>query len=442
MLKAINLVMLILVCGSVAAEPLGTGFTYQGELRDGGAPANGVYDLQFELYDIESGGAIIGSAVLVDNVTVDNGVFSVELDFGAGPYAGDQLWLEVGVRAGTSSGGFTGLLPRQKLTAAPYALHAEMIATNAVSGAQIVNGSVRAADIGPNSVGTSEIIASQVQRRLSGSCAEGTNLESVNEDGSIVCVDDEHNHVGEVWFEGLANNRLLSLTNTSADATGGFRATTNGGTGITGGYQPSDGTSGIGIHGYANGPGVGLSGYSQFGLGLRAESFAGTNIIEAYDGGPTSDNLRFRVSLGGNVFADGSFTGGGADVAEFIDSEDLLVPGDVVEIGPNGEFQKVREAGSTSVAGVITTHPGLLMNATESRQTLADGPALALVGRVPVKVTDQGGAVRPGDLLIASSIPGHAMRAPSNPLPGTVIGKSMDKHDAGEGEVEMLVMLR
>ena len=38
-----------------------------------------------------------------------------------------------------------------------------------------------------------------------------------------------------------------------------------------------------------------------------------------------------------------------------------------------------------------------------------------MVGRVPVKATAENGAIRPGDLLVASAIPGHAMRGPANP---------------------------
>jgi len=34
------------------------------------------------------------------------------------------------------------------------------------------------------------------------------------------------------------------------------------------------------------------------------------------------------------------------------------------------------------------------------------------------------------------------MRAPVQPLPGTVIGKSLGTHESGAGAVEILVMLR
>jgi hypothetical protein len=82
------------------------------------------------------------------------------------------------------------------------------------------------------------------------------------------------------------------------------------------------------------------------------------------------------------------------------------------------------------------------MNASEARQTLDDGPALALAGRVPVKVSAENGKIQPGDLLVASSTPGHAMRAPKNPAAGTVIGKALGVLERGTGSLEMLVMLR
>src|SRR5262249_37577172 len=54
---------------------IGAGFTYQGRLTDGGNPANGVYDLQFILYDAATGGAQVGPIVTSDDVTVTSGLF-------------------------------------------------------------------------------------------------------------------------------------------------------------------------------------------------------------------------------------------------------------------------------------------------------------------------------------------------------------------------------
>ncbi|NOZ26546.1 MAG: hypothetical protein GXP39_00650 [Chloroflexi bacterium] len=106
---------------SSAPSLLGTSFTYQGRLLDGGRPASGTYDLQFRLYDAASGGNAVGSSIVKNDVVVSDGLFTVLLDFGD-VFDGSALWLEVGVRPGDSTGAFTPLHPRQALTPTPYAL--------------------------------------------------------------------------------------------------------------------------------------------------------------------------------------------------------------------------------------------------------------------------------------------------------------------------------
>jgi hypothetical protein len=110
--------------GPGAQAVLGTAFTYQGRLTDGGSPANGTYDLQFTLYDAASGGAAVGSTVTAADVDVADGLFTVRLDFGVNAFRGQARYLAVAVRPGDSSGAYTPLSPRQPLTAAPYALYA------------------------------------------------------------------------------------------------------------------------------------------------------------------------------------------------------------------------------------------------------------------------------------------------------------------------------
>jgi len=98
---------------------LGTAFTYQGQLKKAGNPVNGNCDFQFSLYD-ESGGSPIGVQTTT-GITVTNGLFTVQLDFGAGAFQGDARWLQIAVKcAGDTS--YVTLSPRQPLTAAPYAL--------------------------------------------------------------------------------------------------------------------------------------------------------------------------------------------------------------------------------------------------------------------------------------------------------------------------------
>ncbi len=100
-----------------------TTFTYQGRLTDGGSPADGTYDFQFTLYNAMDDGASVGNTVTVEDVTVTEGLFTVQLDFGS-VFDGTALWLEIGVRPGGSNVAYTTLSPRQELTGAPYALYA------------------------------------------------------------------------------------------------------------------------------------------------------------------------------------------------------------------------------------------------------------------------------------------------------------------------------
>ena len=104
--------------------PLGAGFTYQGRLDVDGAPADGVYDFQFRLYDAATDGSQVGGTVTVGDVTVTGGLFNALLDFGEAPFDGDARWLEIAVRSGDSDGAYSSLFPRQQLSATPYALHA------------------------------------------------------------------------------------------------------------------------------------------------------------------------------------------------------------------------------------------------------------------------------------------------------------------------------
>lgn len=103
--------------------PLGTGFTYQGYLTDGGAPANGIYDFQFQLYDELTGGSQVGNTLTHSNVNVAEGFFTVVLDFGS-VFTGLARYLEISVRPAASGDTYTTLDPRQALTAAPYAIYA------------------------------------------------------------------------------------------------------------------------------------------------------------------------------------------------------------------------------------------------------------------------------------------------------------------------------
>jgi hypothetical protein len=114
---------LALSAGAGLGFAQGTAFTYQGRLTDGGNPANGGYDLVFELYSDGAGANQIGGALTNSGAAVANGLFTATLDFGSGTLPGADRWLGIGVRT-NGGGAFTALRPLQKLTPAPYAVTA------------------------------------------------------------------------------------------------------------------------------------------------------------------------------------------------------------------------------------------------------------------------------------------------------------------------------
>jgi hypothetical protein len=114
---------LSLFAGAVSADPVGSDFTYQGQLTDAGSPANGPYDFQFALFTSAGDGTPVDT-VSVDDLVVSGGLVNASLDFTDAPYTGQALWVEVRVRPGTSTGSYTTLAPRQPLNATPYALYA------------------------------------------------------------------------------------------------------------------------------------------------------------------------------------------------------------------------------------------------------------------------------------------------------------------------------
>jgi hypothetical protein len=115
MKRAILLGLLGWLALTLASPLVAQPFTYQGFLKQNGQPVNGTVSMVFRLYDAPTGGIQIGSPI-TQTVNVQNGLFTVQLDFGA-VWNGADRYLEISV-------GSTTLAPRVKITPAPYAAFA------------------------------------------------------------------------------------------------------------------------------------------------------------------------------------------------------------------------------------------------------------------------------------------------------------------------------
>src|SRR5262245_48632992 len=83
---------LALVSLAAAQTPVSPAFTYQGQLKDEGQPAEGIYHFRFSLMDAVSGGNQIGQTIMARNYQVSDGLFTVSLneagEFGPGAFNG------------------------------------------------------------------------------------------------------------------------------------------------------------------------------------------------------------------------------------------------------------------------------------------------------------------------------------------------------------------
>ena len=139
-----------------------TAFTYQGELEQSGQPASGNFDFEFVLFDVASGGTPLIGPINVEDVPVDAGLFTTEVDFGMNVFGVMDVWLEIRVREGASTDAFTTLAPRQKVTPAPLAHHALNVEMDAIGTAAIAPGGVSESDIADSAISSRTLATGSV----------------------------------------------------------------------------------------------------------------------------------------------------------------------------------------------------------------------------------------------------------------------------------------
>ncbi len=160
--------------------------------------------------------------------------------------------------------------------------------------------------------------------------------------------------------------------------------------------------------------------------------------------GSGADTLHFKITADGSVFSDANIYSTPADVAEMYFVQGNAAAGDVVEAVPAANedtFAVTKATGAHTIMGVISTAPGPVMNYDwKNPGKLAMQKPVALVGRVPVKVSEENGAIHTGDrLTVSGQIPGHAAKMTQS---GQSIGIALeDSHGGGSGTDEILVFV-
>ncbi|MBU0661296.1 hypothetical protein KKG22_03920 [Patescibacteria group bacterium] len=163
---------------------------------------------------------------------------------------------------------------------------------------------------------------------------------------------------------------------------------------------------------------------------------------------------KFSVAGNGDVATVGNFFAASAvmgtpgvpgDLAERVDVDPTegAEPGDVMIIDPQDvdSYKKSNEAYAQSIAGVVSTQPTIVVGNGKTEFT-AD---MAMVGRVPIKISNENGAVEHGDLLVTASTPGHAMKYDALKDDGTkvvgIIGMALESFDANSSSTGKIMAL-
>lgn len=233
-------------------------------------------------------------------------------------------------------------------------------------------------------------------------------------------------------------------TGANATSTGDINLGGGGGGGGSGiAENPNGGTGGSGYWGGGGAGGAPTGNTSDAGnagksYGAGGGGAASEDVIGNADGGRGTDGAVVTFN----------YTGAGADLAEWYETRPDVEAGDVVGLGHDSyQYNSLlglqrsaileKVSAMSGPVGVVASAPFQILG----RDVLEDGNhplPIALAGRVPVKVSQENGVIKSGDLLTISSIPGVAMRSTKA---GITIGQALEDAVCESGKVCKVLMI-
>ncbi|MFW6069504.1 MAG: hypothetical protein ACOC9X_00545 [bacterium] len=457
---------------------VGEAISYQGYLTDDdGERLSGTYAMIFRLYRQSNGGAPVYESASM-NVTVEEGLFEVAFDAPQGVFDGGPLWLGIEVEGEVLS-------PRQEIHPAPYAMGVRpgAVVRNAATGTAL---RLESQDVALHGEGENFGVYGFNESPVSGAGFGGyfTSTTGVGAFGGSTAVPSTTNaHVPGVHGHS-AHGAGVYGTSDSAFGSGVFgeMATGLAVRGDSGGVGVFGRGDSHGVYGINSAPaeGAGYGGYfaSSTGIGVFGSTTAVPSTTNAMPAGvygfsehgagvygEADDEFAWGGYFDGNVRIDGTLvvsdslfandkSGYVVDVA-LHDGDEPLQQGDVVVVSgvadpvvgeiPAPLVRKADEAESSGVIGVVDR--GYDVDDPVRGQTgegsIEPGEYVTIVtlgAFKAIRVDASYGAIAPGDLLVSSPTPGHAMRA-DDPAVGTVVGKALDVLEEGQGVVAVMVTL-
>jgi hypothetical protein len=267
----------------------------------------------------------------------------------------------------------------------------------------------------------------------------GTSTMAVNINGStglLTVAGNPTNNLGvttKSYVDGFINTLTANAAN-QADALSTLQANLNAlnsnvNTLSANVNSLSSGTGSVNAKDIALNGNIALQNSGTGNVAINIKTPGGVTILSAQGSVDTATPVTIKGQwvLGTNASIQANY----ADLAENFSSDREYDPGTVLVLGGSNEVTESTVEDDIKVAGIVTTDPAFVMN----HKLTGTKSCIALQGRVPCKVV---GPIELGDMLVTSSVPGHAKKA-VNPAVGSVIGKALQNYDSAEpGVIEIL----
>jgi len=319
---------------SAPAATIAAAISYQGRLvaPSTGAPLSGTYDLEFTFWSLSGGGSQIGATIARNAQVITNGLYNTQLAVDPADINGQELWLQIRVRA--TGGTWETLTPRVQVLPTAYALslrpgaHIEgsvakpesiVAATNTSSGFGLrgesrdiggfgVYGYNGYASGGYGGGVVGSVLASGYGVIGKSDSGHGVGVAGYTQDGYGVAGYDTGSEqgrgyggyfystsgvgaygysaatpsAGNTWTPGVYGSSTNGAGVYGDGATAGVRGESSAGSGVYGSTSSGDADNDAGVWGYAGGSaGVGVRGY-RYGVGAGV---MGTTYGEASGSG-------------------------------------------------------------------------------------------------------------------------------------------------------------
>ena len=138
--------------------------------------------------------------------------------------------------------------------------------------------------------------------------------------------------------------------------------------------------------------------FADDGTTIHGNAGGAWTAFKSSDVGGTEMSAATLVDIRANIVHATATSAQYADLAERYATDTPVETGEVVSLGGKEEITKCMDDKSDAVFGVVSDHPAYLMNSEAGNNDTH--PAIALKGRVPVKITGKGSA---GDRIVSGS---------------------------------------